>query len=115
MLVGIPKEIKVHEYRVGVPPAGVRELIDNGHQVMVQRDAAEEIGMHNEDYERAGAELVDTSEEIFARADMVVKVKEPQPGECAMLREGQVLFTYLHLAPDPDQTNALVNSSFGKK
>jgi len=76
----------------------------------VQRDAAEEIDMHNEDYERAGAELIDTSEEIFARADMVVKVKEPQPGECAMLREGQVLFTYLHLAPDPEQTNALVNS-----
>ena len=110
MLVGIPKEIKVHEYRVGLPPAGVRELVGNGHQVMVQRDAADEIGMHNEDYERAGAELVDTSEEIFSRAEMVEKVKEPQPAECAMLREGQVLFTYLHLAPDPEQTNALVNS-----
>ncbi len=110
MLVGIPKEIKVHEYRVGVPPAGVRELVDNGHQVIVQKDAAEEIGMHNEDYERAGAEIVDTPEEIFERAEMVVKVKEPQANECAMLREGQVLFTYLHLAPDPDQTNALVKS-----
>jgi len=110
MLIGVPKEIKVHEYRVGVPPAGVRELVGNGHQVLVQRDAAEEIGMRNEDYERAGAQLVDAPEEIFARADMIVKVKEPQPDECAMLREGQVLFTYLHLAPDPAQTNALINS-----
>jgi alanine dehydrogenase len=110
MLIGVPKEIKVHEYRVGVPPAGVHELVHNGHQVMVQQDAAEEIGMHNEDYERAGAELVETPEEIFARADMVVKVKEPQAQECAMLRDGQVLFTYLHLAPDPAQTTALVQS-----
>ncbi len=110
MLIGVPKEIKVHEYRVGVPPAGVRELVHNGHQVMVQQDAAEEIGMHNEDFERAGAELVETPEEIFERAEMVVKVKEPQAHECAMLREGQVLFTYLHLAPDPAQTKALVES-----
>jgi alanine dehydrogenase len=110
MLVGIPKEIKVHEYRVSVPPAGARELVDNGHQVIVQNDAAEEIGMHNEDYVRAGAEIVDTPAEIFKRADMIVKVKEPQAGECAMLREGQVLFTYLHLAPDPDQTTALIKS-----
>ena len=110
MLVGIPKEIKVHEYRVGVPPAGVRELVDNGHQVIVQNDAATEIGMHNEDYIRAGAEIADTPAEIFERADMVVKVKEPQASECAMLRKGQVLFTYLHLAPDPDQTTALIKS-----
>ena len=110
MLVGIPKEIKVHEYRVGVPPAGVRELVDNGHQVIVQKDAAEEIGMYDEDYQRAGAEMVETPEEIFERADMVVKVKEPQAHECAMLRDGQVLFTYLHLAPDPAQTTALVES-----
>ena len=107
---GIPKEIKIHEYRVGVPPAGVRELVRNGHRVMVQQDAAEEIGMHNEDYERAGAEIVETPEEIFERAEMVVKVKEPQAHECAMLREGQVLFTFLHLAPDPKQTTALVES-----
>lgn len=110
MLIGVPKEIKVHEYRVSVPPAGVRELVKNGHQVMVQQDAAEAIGMYNEDYERAGAELVETPEEIFERANMVVKVKEPQAQECAMLRDGQVLFTYLHLAPDPAQTNALVQS-----
>ena len=110
MLIGVPKEIKVHEYRVSVPPAGVRELVKNGHQVMVQQDAAEAIGMYNEDYERAGAELVETPEEIFERANMVVKVKEPQPQECAMLRDGQVLFTYLHLAPDPAQTNALMQS-----
>jgi len=110
MIVGVPKEIKVHEYRVGVPPAGVAELIHNGHQVLVQRDAGTEIGMLNEHYEQAGAELVDTPEEIFARTDMIVKVKEPQLNECAMLREDQLLFTYLHLAPDPDQTKALMAS-----
>jgi len=110
MLIGVPKEIKVHEYRVGVPPAGVRELVHHGHEVIVERDAGTEIGLLNKHYERAGATMVDTAEEIFARAEMVVKVKEPQPNECAMLREGQVLFTYLHLAPDPKQTEALIKS-----
>ncbi len=110
MLIGVPKEIKNHEYRIGMTPAGVRELVANGHQVMVQRDGGKAIGLTNELYEAAGAEIVDTPEEIFARAEMIVKVKEPQPNECKMLREGQILFTYLHLAPDPLQTELLVES-----
>ena len=108
MLVGVPKEIKNHEYRVGLTPPSVRELVARGHQVIVQKNAGAEIGLLDEHYQAAGATLVDTAQEIFARADMIVKVKEPQPAECAMLREGQVLYTYLHLAPDPEQTAALV-------
>ena len=110
MLIGTPKEIKNHEYRVGLTPAGVRELTSRGHQVMIEAGAGLGIGIPDEAYRNAGAELVDTAGEVFRRAEMIVKVKEPQPGECAMLREGQVLFTYLHLAPDPAQTRALVDS-----
>ncbi len=110
MLVGVPKEIKNHEYRVGLTPASVREFIHNGHQVMVQKDAGDSIGFHDEQYVAAGAEIVATAEEIFQRAEMIVKVKEPQPDECRMLSPGQILYTYLHLAPDPDQTRALVES-----
>jgi alanine dehydrogenase len=110
MLVGVPKEIKVHEYRVGLTPAGVRELVLHGHQVLIQTQAGSGIGLTDEMYVKAGAEIVATAEEVFARAEMVVKVKEPQASECALLREGQVLFTYLHLAPDPAQTAALVQS-----
>ena len=110
MLIGVPKEIKNHEYRIGLTPAGARELTHHGHQVIVQRDGGKAIGLTNEMYEKAGATIVDTPEEIFARADMIIKVKEPQPGECKMLRPGQLLYTYLHLAPDPDQTAALVKS-----
>ncbi|WP_432472763.1 alanine dehydrogenase [Amphritea sp. HPY] len=110
MLIGIPKEIKNHEYRIGMTPAGVRELIANGHEVIVQRDGGTSIGLTNEQYEAAGAKLIDTPEEIFASADMIIKVKEPQPNECKMLRPGQLLFTYLHLAPDPNQTKLLVES-----
>jgi alanine dehydrogenase len=110
MLIGVPKEIKSNEHRIGLTPAGVRELVHSGHQVMVQRDGALTIGFENEHFERAGAEIVDGPEEIFRRAEMIIKVKEPQPNECAMLRPGQVLFTYLHLAPDPDQAKALVAS-----
>lgn len=110
MLVGVPKEIKNHEYRIGLTPAGARELVANGHQVIVQRDGGKAIGLTDEQYAKAGAQIVDTPEEVFARADMIVKVKEPQPAECAMLRPGQVLYTYLHLAPDPAQTAALVKS-----
>ena len=110
MLIGVPKEIKNHEYRIGLTPAGARELVGHGHQVIVQRDGGKAIGLTNEMYEKAGATIVDTPEEIFKRADMIIKVKEPQPGECAMLRPGQILYTYLHLAPDPDQTAALVKS-----
>jgi alanine dehydrogenase len=110
MLVGVPKEIKNHEYRVGLTPPSVRELTARGHQVLVQKNAGAEIGLLDGQYVAAGATIVDTAKDIFERADMIVKVKEPQPGECAMLRENQVLYTYLHLAPDPEQTAALVKS-----
>jgi len=110
MLIGVPKEIKNHEYRIGLTPAGARELVGNGHKVIVQRDGGKSIGLTNEMYQKAGADIVDTAEEIFARADMIIKVKEPQPNECKMLRKGQVLYTYLHLAPDPEQTKALIES-----
>jgi len=110
MLVGCPKEIKNHEYRVGLTPASARELVHHGHQVLVQTGAGAAIGLSDEQYVAAGATLAATAAEVFAKADMVVKVKEPQPQECAMLRPGQILYTYLHLAPDPAQTRALVQS-----
>ncbi|HET7204085.1 MAG TPA: alanine dehydrogenase [Steroidobacteraceae bacterium] len=110
MRIGVPREIKVHEYRVGLVPAAVRELVDVGHDVVVQTGAAAGIGFADADYQRVGAKIAAAAEEIFASADMIVKVKEPQAQECAMLRKGQVLFTYLHLAPDPKQTEALVKS-----
>ena len=110
MLIGVPKEIKNHEYRIGLTPGGARELVQNGHQVIVQKDGGKAIGLTDEMYVKAGAEIVDTAQEIFARAEMIIKVKEPQQVECAMLRPGQTLYTYLHLAPDPPQTAALVKS-----
>lgn len=110
MIVGTPKEIKNHEYRVGLTPESAGELVAHGHEVLVETDAGKGIGALNEAYEAVGAKIVDTAEEIFARADMVVKVKEPQPAERAMLREGQILYTYLHLAPDPEQTHDLIKS-----
>ncbi len=110
MLIGVPKEIKNHEYRIGLTPAGVNELVQHGHQVLVQFDGGKAIGFDNAQYERAGAEIVERAEDIFARAEMIIKVKEPQPEECKMLRPGQILFTYLHLAPDPVQTALLVAS-----
>ncbi|AOJ73284.1 MULTISPECIES: alanine dehydrogenase [Burkholderia] len=110
MLIGVPKEIKVYEYRVGLTPAGARELALHGHQVLVQRSAGAAIGLRDEDYAAAGAMLADDAADVYARADMIVKVKEPQPAECAMLRRGQILYAYLHLAPDPAQAAALVKS-----
>lgn len=110
MLVGVPKEIKNHEYRVGLTPGNVRQLTAHGHQVVVQKDAGTAIGLSDDQYVAAGAKIAETAAEIFASADMIVKVKEPQPHECKMLREGQVLFTYLHLAPDPEQTKLLQES-----
>jgi len=110
MRIGVPKEIKTLEFRVGLTPGGVRELIHDGHEVVVETNAGLGIGMFDVDYEKAGATVLDTAEEIFAAADMIIKVKEPQPNECAMLREDQILFTYLHLAADADQTRALVDS-----
>jgi alanine dehydrogenase len=108
--IGIPKEVKTHEYRVGLPPAGVRELTARGHQVMVERGAAAGIGIADAAYQAAGAALADTAEEVFGRADLIVKVKEPQPEEIARLRAGQALFTYLHLAADRAQTEGLLRS-----
>ena len=110
MLIGVPKEIKVREYRVGLTPTNVREVVSNGHKVIVETGAGAGIGITDYTYRGAGAEIVSTAKEIFDRAEMVVKVKEPQAGERKMLRKGQVLFTYLHLAPDPEQTKDLVAS-----
>jgi len=110
MRIGVPREIKNLESRVGLTPASVREAVEHGHQVLVERDAAVRIALTDDDYRKAGATIIDTPDEIFARADMIVKVKEPQPAECAMLREGQTIFTYLHLAPDPAQADALMKS-----
>jgi len=107
MLIGVPKEIKNFEYRVGLIPSNVREVIANGHQVWVQKQAGERIGFADHEYQRVGARIVDSAEEIFAQVDMIVKVKEPQPQECHMLRPGQILFAYLHLAPDPMQAKLL--------
>jgi alanine dehydrogenase len=108
--IGVPKEIKTHEYRVGLTPAGVRELVTHGHKVVVEHNAATAIGFADDTYRGAGALVVDSAAEVFAVADLIVKVKEPQPSEIAMLREGQVLFTYLHLAADKAQTVGLMNS-----
>ena len=110
MIVGVPKEIKNHEYRVGLTPAAVQEFVNCGHEVLVQTNAGASIGFTDELYTSAGALIIVTAEEIFAKADMIVKVKEPQPNECRMLRQGQTLYTYLHLAPDPVQTQLLVES-----
>jgi alanine dehydrogenase len=110
MLIGVPKEIKNHEYRVGLTPPSVHELTANKHKVIVEQSAGAGIGAADADYLKAGAEIVSTAEEVFARADMIVKVKEPQPIECTRLCPGQILFTYLHLAPDPGQLKALIKS-----
>lgn len=110
MRVGCPKEIKNHEYRVGLTPGAVREYVAHGHEVMVETKAGAGIGADDDTYRAAGARIVTTAKEIFEKADMVVKVKEPQPGEWAQLREGQILYTYLHLAPDPDQAAGLLKS-----
>jgi alanine dehydrogenase len=110
MLVGVPKEIKNKEFRVGMTPTSVREVVDAGHKVMVEAGCGVGIGMDDTAYRKAGAKVVKTAAEIFAKADMIVKVKEPQANERKMLREGQILFTYLHLAPDPAQTKDLVKS-----
>jgi len=110
MRIAVPKEIKNHEYRVGLTPASVRELVDHGHEVWVQAGAGTAIGLTDDQYRAAGARMAADAAEAFAKGEMIVKVKEPQPGEIAMLREGQLLYTYLHLAPDPEQTAGLVKS-----
>ncbi|SMX22998.1 alanine dehydrogenase [Boseongicola aestuarii] len=110
MKIGCPKEIKPQEFRVGMTPSTAGEAVGHGHTVVVQTGGGAGAGFTDDDYRAVGAEIADTAEEVFATADMIVKVKEPQPVERAMLREGQVLFTYLHLAPDPEQTHDLIAS-----
>ena len=110
MLIGVPTEIKVREYRVGITPTNVRELVAHGHQVIIQTGAGEGIGMNDDHYLAAGGDIAPSAEDVFTRAEMIVKVKEPQGDEIARLRPGQILFTYLHLAPDPEQTAGLIKS-----
>jgi alanine dehydrogenase len=110
MIVGLPKEVKDNEYRVGLVPAGVKALTTGGHKVLVQESAGEGSGITDEEYVSAGAQLVDSAEEAWSRADMVVKVKEPIASEYPLLREGLILFTYLHLAPARELTKAMLNS-----
>ncbi|WP_265518912.1 alanine dehydrogenase [Nitratireductor luteus] len=110
MRVGCPKEIKNHEYRVGLTSGSVREYVAHGHEVLVEAGAGAGIGADDNAYRSAGATIAKTAGDVFAKSDMIVKVKEPQPGEWVQLREGQLLYTYLHLAPDPDQTRGLVDS-----
>ena len=110
MKVGVPSEIKTDEYRVGMTPAGVRELVDRGHEVLVQAGAGEGSAITDADYSEQGAQVLADADAVFAEAEMIVKVKEPQPVEVARLRPGQTLFTYLHLAPDPELTRGLLDS-----
>lgn len=110
MLIGVPKEIKILEHRVGLVPSSVKEFVRQGHEVLVETGAGASINFTDAHYEAAGAKIAAGAREIFEKADMIVKVKEPQPAECAMLREGQILFTYLHLAAGRDQAEALMKS-----
>src|SRR5271166_1700629 len=110
MLIGCPREIKAQEYRAGLVPLSVKEFVAHGHEVIVETGVGAGIDFSDDDYRAAGAEIRLTAEEIFAEADMVIKVKEPQAAECKMLRRDQVLFTYLHLAADPEQARGLLDS-----
>src|SRR5579863_1561254 len=110
MRIGVPREIKVHEYRVGLVPAGVRELAASGHEIVVESGAGAGVGIDDAQYRAAGASIAADAAAVFGRAELIVKVKEPQPAECAMLRPGQTLFTYLHLAADPAQAQGLMKS-----
>lgn len=110
MIIGVPKEIKTLEHRVGLVPSSVREFVNRGHEVLVETGAGAAINFTDEIYEQVGATIVGSAKEVFERAEMIIKVKEPQPQECEMLREGQVLFTYLHLAADPKQAKGLMKS-----
>lgn len=110
MLIGVPREIKNHEYRVGLTPAGVRELVRHGHRVMLENQAGSAIGFSDAQYQAAGAQLAASAAEIFAASELIIKVKEPQPVELRQLHPGQTIFTYLHLAPDPAQASALLAS-----
>ena len=111
MKIGVPKEIKNNEYRVGLIPDSVAELTAKGHQLFIEKNAGAGIGFSDQDYSNAGAQIVETAASVFAQAEMIIKVKEPQPAECVMLRSEQILFTYLHLAPDLQQTLSLIKSA----
>lgn len=108
MIVGVPQEIKNHEYRIAMVPAGVRDLVESGHRVLVERSAGEGSGISDEEYQRVGAEIKESAQAVFEEAEMIVKVKEPLPPEYGLMREGQILFTYLHLAPALELTKALL-------
>src|SRR5258708_29854298 len=110
MRIGVPKEIKNEEHRVGLTPASVRELVSHGHEVLVEAGAGYDIGFDDEHYRAAGAQISPSADEVFAAAQMIVKVKEPRPVEIKRLRPEHVLFTYLHLAPDPEQAKGLLAS-----
>lgn len=110
MLIGVPKEIKTLEYRVGLVPTSVQEFVKNGHEVLIETGAGLGINFTDADYEAAGAKIAGSAAEVFEKAEMIIKVKEPQAEECKMLREDQILFTYLHLAADPAQTQGLIDS-----
>ncbi len=110
MLIGIPKEIKNHEYRVGATPAGVLEIIKAGHQVIVEKNAGAAIDFCDKQYQEAGAKIAENAKEVYEKSDMILKVKEPQKSECEMIKEGQIIFSYLHLAAEPELTKALIKS-----
>ncbi len=110
MIIGVPKEIKIHEYRVGLTPFAAHEYVSHGHKVLIEKGAGEGIGASDDEYIQNGAVIVDNAANIFEQSDMIIKVKEPQPHECEMLREGQILYTYLHLAADRKQTELLIKS-----
>jgi len=110
MRIGVPKEIKNHEYRIGLTPAGVKELVKLGHQVAIQSQAGTAVGFEDALFQQAGATIVQTAEAVFSESELIIKVKEPQPHECELLNENQLLFTFLHLAPDPVQTECLLKS-----
>jgi len=110
MIVGVPKEIKENEMRVGLTPASVRTYVQHNHRVCVETGAGLGIGADDESYRRMGADVVQTAAEVFSQSDLIVKVKEPQPNEIKQFREGQMIYAFLHLAPDPEQTRALLES-----
>ena len=110
MIIGVPKEIKLQEHRIGLTPDSVKTLADKGHEVLVQDNGGFEAGFSNEDYKNAGAKIIEKAEEIFKKAEIIVKVKEPQMNEVKMIREDQVIYTYLHLAAAKELTEGLIKT-----
>ena len=110
MIIGVPKEIKLQEHRIGLTPESVKVLIKRNHEVLIENNGGLEAGFSNEDYLYAGAKIISTPEEIFKKAELIVKVKEPQMNEVSMIKEGQIIYTYLHLAAAKELTLGLINS-----